>query len=148
MSATTTRTATTAVATSPRQRRLLTVGIAVAAAVIIFAVAHLAGMHLRQPTTGSGAATVLNVAIVIAVSAIASFAGWGLLALLEHFADRARAIWTTVAVVFLVLSLGGPFSGHGVSTGNRLVLGLIHVVVGATLIIGLPRAKNAKHSAR
>lgn len=143
MSATTTMAAPVAVAASPRRRRLLTVGAAVAAAVIIWSVAELAGMHLRQPTTGTGPAMALNVGFVIAVSAIASGAGWALLALLEHFTSRARAIWTTVAVVFLVLSLGGPFSGHGVSTGNRLLLGLIHVVVGAIVIIGLPRAKHS-----
>lgn len=142
-SATTTMTATKAVATSPRRRRLLTVGAAVAAAVIIWSAAELAGMNLRQPTTGSGTAVALNVGFVIAVSAIASFAGWALLALLERFTERARAIWTTVAVVFLLFSLGGPFSGHGVSTGNRLLLGLIHVVVGAILITGLPRVKNS-----
>lgn len=143
MSATTTMTASTAAGASPRRRRLLTVGAAVAAAVIIWSVAELAGMHVRQPTTGTGPAMALNLGFVIAVSAIASLAGWALLALLEHFTSRARAIWTAVAVVFLLLSLGGPFSGHGVSTGNRLLLGLIHVVVGAIVIIGLPRAKSS-----
>jgi len=123
--------------------RLLTVGAAVAAAVIIWSVAELAGMHVRQPTTGTGPAMALNVGFVIAVSAIASLAGWGLLALLEHFTSRARAIWTTVAVVFLLLSLGGPLSGHGVSTGNRLLLVLIHLVVGSIVIIGLPRANKS-----
>jgi hypothetical protein len=143
MSATTTMTATTAVATSPWRRRLLTAGTAVAAAVIIWSAAELAGMHLRQPTTGSGTAVALNVGFVIAVSAIASLAGWALLAQLEHVTARARAIWTTAAVIFLLLSLGGPFSGHGVSTANRLLLGLIHLAVGAILITGLPRAKNS-----
>jgi Family of unknown function (DUF6069) len=119
------------------------VGAAVAAAVIIWSIAELAGMHLRQPTTGSGAATALNVGFVIAVSGFAALAGWALLATLEHFTARARVIWTTVAVVFLLLSLSGPFTGNGVSTGNRLLLGLIHVVVASIVITGLPRARNS-----
>jgi hypothetical protein len=143
MSATTTTTTAKVITTSPRRRRLLTVGAAVTAAVIIWSVAELAGMHLRQPATGPGTASALNVGFVIAVSALASLAGWALLALLEHFTARARAIWTTVAVVFLLLSLGGPFSGHGVSTGNRLLLGLIHLVVAAIVIIGLRRATDS-----
>ena len=72
MSSTTSMAAPVAVAASPRRRRLLTVGAAVAAAVIIWSVAELAGMHLRQPTTGTGPAMALNVGFVIAVSAIAS----------------------------------------------------------------------------
>lgn len=132
--------ATKAESGSRRKARLLTVGAAVAAAVIVWGIAELAGMHLRQPGFGSRAATSLNVGFVIGVSAIASLAGWALLAALEHATARARGIWTTVAVAFLLLSLGGPFSGHGVSMGNRLVLGLIHLLVGAIVITGLLRA--------
>jgi hypothetical protein len=143
VTATTATNATIATTSSRRRMRLLTAGTAVAAAVIIWSVAELAGMHVRQPTTGSGAATALGIGFVIAVSALASFAGWALLAVLEHFTARARVIWTTTAVVFLLLSLGGPFTGHGVSTGNRLVLGLIHLVVAVILITGLPRARNS-----
>jgi len=143
MSATRTVSTARVATTSPRRRRLLTVGAAVAAAVVIWSVAEVAGMHLRQPASGSGTAAALNVGFVIAVSALAALAGWALLAVLERFTAHARAIWTTVAVVFLLLSLGGPFSGHGVSTGNRLVLGLIHLTVGAIVIIGLPRALDS-----
>ncbi|HEY2576606.1 MAG TPA: DUF6069 family protein [Streptosporangiaceae bacterium] len=125
---------------SRRKARLLTVAAAVAAAVIVWGIAELAGMHLRQPGFGSRATTPLNAGFVIGVSLIASLAGWALLAGLEHATTRARGIWTTVAVVFVLLSLGGPFSGHGVSTGNRLVLGLIHLLVAAIVITGLPRA--------
>lgn len=128
---------------SRRKARMLTVAAAVVAAVIIWAIADLAGMHIHQPGFGSRAATSLNAGFVIGVSLIVSLAAWALLAILEHATARARAIWTTVAVVVLLISLGGPLSGHGVSTGNRLVLALIHVVVGAILITGLPRAGRA-----
>jgi predicted permease len=118
------------------------VAAATAAAVIIWSVAELAGMHLRQPGFGSKSAITLNVAIVIVVTAVVSLAGWALLAILEHRTARARAIWTAVAVVVTLLSLGGPFSGHGVSTGNRLVLGLIHLTVATVVITGLRRTSG------
>lgn len=140
MSATTAATATKAESGSRRKARLLTVGAAMAAAVIVWGIAELAGLHLKQPGFGSRAATPLNAGFVISISLIAALASWALLAALEHATARAKGIWTTVAVVFLLLSLGGPFSGHGVSTGNRLVLGLTHLLVGAIVITGLPRA--------
>jgi len=137
-------TVSTKIATGPRRKaRLFTVGAAVVAAVIIWSVAELAGMHLRQPTPGSGTAPVLNIGFVIGVSAVASLAGWALLAALEHFMERARTTWTIVASVFLLLSLSGPLTGYGVTTGNRFVLVLIHLVVGAIVITGLPRAGNS-----
>jgi hypothetical protein len=125
---------------SRRKTRLLTVAAAVAAAVIIWGIADLAGMHIKQPAFGSSPATSLNAGFVIGVSLIVSLAAWALLAALEHATTRARAIWTTVAAVVLLISLSGPFSGQGVSTGNRLVLALIHLAVGAILITQLPRA--------
>ena len=138
----TTTTAVTAKADSGSRRkaRLLTVAAAVAAAVIIWAIAELAGMHVKQPAFGSRSVTSLNAGFVIGVSAIVSLAAWVLLAALEHTTARARAIWTTAAAVILLISLSGPFGGHGVSTGNRLVLALIHAAVGAILITRLPRA--------
>lgn len=44
-----------------------------------------------------------------------------------------------MAVVVLVLSLGGPLSGAGVTLANKLWLALMHVAVGATLIPLLAR---------
>ena len=138
-----TATASKAESGSRRKARLLTVSIAVAAAVVVWGIAELAGLHLRQPGFGSRATTPLNAGFVIGVSAIASLAGWALLAALERATARARGIWTTVAAVFLLLSLSGPFSGHGVSMGNRLTLGFIHLLVGAIVITGLPRAAES-----
>lgn len=52
---------------------------------------------------------------------------------------KARTIWTIVAAAAFVCSLGGPFSGSGVSTANRLDLALLHLTVATVLILLLPR---------
>ncbi len=136
-------TAAPAKASSRRKARVITVAAAVVAAVVIWGVADLAGMHIKQPAFSSSPATSLNAGFVIGISLIVSLAAWGLLAALERATARARTAWTAVAAVVLLISLGGPFGGHGVSIGNRLVLALIHIVVGAILIGWLPRAGDA-----
>jgi Family of unknown function (DUF6069) len=146
MSVASARQATTSATGSVRKTRLLTVGGGVVAAVLIWGIAQLAGMDLRQPALGPGEAPMaLTIVPVIAASAIASLAGWGLLALLERFTAKARAVWTTISVIFVVLSFAGPFSGEGITTGNRLVLALMHVVVGAIVITGLARTARGKN---
>jgi len=42
------------------------------------------------------------------------------------------------SIVAPLASLGGPLSG-GVGTGSKVVLSLMHLVVGAVVIVGLRR---------
>jgi hypothetical protein len=78
--------------------------------------------------------------VLVAVgSGAAALAAWALLALLERLTARARTIWTIVAVVVLVASLGTPLLGSGVTAANRAVLELLHLAVGAVLIPALRR---------
>jgi Family of unknown function (DUF6069) len=44
------------------------------------------------------------------VTILAGLAAWGLLAVLERFTPRARAVWIAIALVALALSLAGPLS--------------------------------------
>lgn len=67
-------------------------------------------------------------------SLLVVLAGWGLLALLERVAARARDLWAVIAVVVLIGSLGGPLSGTGVTTANRWALVGLHLVVGVVLV--------------
>lgn len=123
-----------------RRRRITAVLAAVLGAVVMWALARYAfGVDLRSPAMGSQASYQINVGIVIALSAVASLAGWALLAVLERVTSRPRTIWTVVAVVVFLISLGGPQSGTGISTENRLMLTLIHLVVAAVLIPTLAR---------
>ncbi|GIH97008.1 hypothetical protein Psi01_76380 [Planobispora siamensis] len=92
-----------------------------------------------EPTVrmGDGTQPVGPVPVVV-TSLLAGLAGWALLAVLERFASRPGRIWTIVALVVLVLSLSGPLGG-AVGVAATLVLVLLHLVVGAVLVLGLPR---------
>ena len=130
----------------PRQLRLLAAPAAALAAVGVWAVAELAfGLELRQPAFGSGQRPQdLGAPFVALVSAFAALAGWATLAATERFTARARRGWATVAAAVLLLSLGAPLSGTGVSTANRLCLVLMHLVVGAVVIALLSRSPSSQ----
>lgn len=128
---------------SPWKRRLLVVGASAILATLVFLVASAATDTLRTPAMNGQPSTELNAGFVFFVALFASLLGWGLLALLEKVSAKGRLIWTVVATVALLLSLGAPFSGTGISTGNRVVLLLLHLAVGAVLIPFLPARRPA-----
>jgi uncharacterized protein DUF6069 len=116
--------------------RLAVVGVTVVVALAGWAVlAHLAGIELeaKQGTT----IHVGGVSVLFA-SAVMSLAGWGLLALLERKTVNARKVWTAVAVIACMMSLGSPLSS-GIGVGAKLGLGSLHLLVGAAIIYGLRR---------
>jgi Family of unknown function (DUF6069) len=131
--------------TARRLRRLAAVLIAVIAAVVLWAIAvHAAGIDLRSPGFGhSQKPAALNPGTVAVVSGLAGLAAWGLLALLERSTQRPRQIWTAAALIALVVSLGAPLSGHGVSDASRGILACLHVLVAVTLIVLLGRTAAA-----
>jgi hypothetical protein len=111
---------------------------ATAAAVAIWIVATLAGAPLTV-SFGAGQpiqkVTVIN---VVVAALVGSLAGWGLLALLRRFTTNARAIWTVIAILFALLSLGGPLSTIS-SAGTKVALVAMHLAVATVTIIGLRR---------
>jgi Family of unknown function (DUF6069) len=124
----------TAMAARRRARPLVVVG-AVMVALVVWAVAELGfGIDLRSPANGSEASWDVNPAVVVATSGVASLAAWGLLALLERLTAYPRTVWTAIAVLALLISLGGPLSGTGVTGANRVALALMHLAVAAVLI--------------
>jgi hypothetical protein len=124
------------------KRRLVAVLGAVAGAVVAYLVTNTAVTGgLKTPAMGDQPPSSLNAGIVIGVSAVVALAAWGLLALLERFTSKGILVWRVVAAVVLVFSLGGPLSGDGITGGNRLCLALMHIVVGAVLILFLPRRR-------
>ncbi len=117
---------------------ITTVLAATAAAVAIWVVATIAGAELTVsfgPGQPIQKVTVIN---VVVAALVGSLAGWGLLALLRRFTANARAIWTVIAIVFALFSLGGPLSAIA-STGTKVALVAMHLAVATVVIVGLRR---------
>jgi hypothetical protein len=125
-----------------RRQRLVAIAGAVLAAVVIWVIAvPITGVDL-QATTGPGSTVLEPVPVyaVIAMSLLAPLAGWALLALLERFTTKPKTIWTTIAVIVLLISYGGPLLGAGIPTGSRITLGLMHTLVGLIVIPAFARS--------
>ena len=120
----------------PGRSRLAVVGVAVAAALVGWAtLSPLAGIELAAQ---QGSRIEVNAVYVFLASAGMAFAGWGLLAILERRTPNARNVWTIVAVITCLMSLGSPLD-HGIGLGAKLGLASLHLIVGATVIAGLRR---------
>lgn len=116
--------------------RLAVVGVTVVAALAIWAVlSQLTGIELEAK---QGSTMQIGAVSVLFASAAMAFAGWGLLAILEHNTVNARKVWTVVAVIACITSLGSPIFG-GIGVGAKLGLAFLHLVVGAVTILGLRR---------
>jgi hypothetical protein len=127
--------------TGRTRARLVAVAGAVSAALAVWVVVEvIAGVDLRAPAPGGGGTHDVGPLTVVVPSLVAASAGWALLAGLERFTRRARAIWAPVAIVVLVLSLGGPLPATGISTANQVALAAMHVAVAVTLIPLLMRS--------
>ncbi|MEV6302100.1 DUF6069 family protein [Actinoplanes sp. NPDC051861] len=112
--------------------RLRVVAAAVVAAEVAYLVLWAVGVDLVLASGGTVGAVQ-----VAAASAVASFAGWVVLALLERFTGRARRAWTMLAAVVFGLSLFGTAGGDG--TAAVVGLSVLHSVVAVVLIAALPR---------
>ena len=114
---------------------------ATAAAAAIWIVATLAGAELTVSFgTGQPIQKVTVVNVVVA-ALVGSLAGWGLLALLRRFTTNARAIWTVIAIVFALFSLGGSLSTIA-SAGTKVALVAMHLTVATVVIVGLRRTRG------
>lgn len=140
---TTTRTAqSTSPSTRPTRARALGVLGAVLAALAIWVVAdQLLGANLLV-RSGGGSPQSVGAGTVVAASLLAALLGWVLLAVLERRTSRARAVWTGVALVVLLLSLSGPLTG-GTTPSTTATLVLMHLTVAAVLIPTLRRSSPA-----
>ena len=114
---------------------------ATAAAVAIWIVATLAGAQLTVSFGAGQPIQKITVLKVVVAALVGSLAGWGLLALLRRFTTNARAIWTVIAIVFALFSLGGPLSTTS-STGTKVALGAMHLAVATVVIFGLRRTRG------
>ncbi len=135
-----------AVGGSRRRIRLAAVGGAIVAALAVWLVAEgIFGLDVRRPAASVGEPALDVDAFHVAfAAAVGSLAGWALLAVLERLTARPRRLWTVIAAVALVVSLGGPLSGSGITTTNRLALLLMHAVVAAIVILAMSRTARAE----
>src|SRR5215218_7011716 len=118
--------------------RPVAVALGVLTALAVWGVSELVfGVDARQPAFGPGVPQGLA----------AGLAAWLTLALLERLTRHARAAWIALATLLLVASLGAPLSGRGIDEQSRLVLTLLHLTVGALLIILLARTSPPASSA-
>lgn len=122
----------------PAGRRLVVVLATMAAAAVVWVIVEAGfGYDLRAPAMGGSTGMDIGPAAVLTSSGVAGLAAWGSLAGLERWSPRPRLIWTVLATVVFLISLGGPLSGEGVDTANRAALVALHTVVAVGLIPGL-----------
>ncbi|MFI6326999.1 DUF6069 family protein [Micromonospora chersina] len=129
---TTTAPAVTAARPTRRRDRALGVLAAIAATLAVWtATVPVAGVDLAVRNGGTDQS--VTAAAVGVSTLLAGLAGWALLALLERFTARARAVWTGAAGLVLLLSLLGPVGG-GVGTAATLTLVALHLAAAAVLV--------------
>jgi hypothetical protein len=126
--------------------RPIAVALGVLAALAVWGLSALVGVDVRQPAFGTGMPQDLTAGPVVVASVVAGLAAWLALALLERLTRHARAVWVALATLVLVVSLGAPLSGRGIDGGSRLVLALLHLTVGALLIVLLARTSPPARS--
>ncbi len=126
-------TSQTTAGTRQKIRVLAVIGAALAA-LVVWGVAKALVADLRQPSFGSGDPQHLSAGFVIVAALVGSLLAWAVVALLERLLENPRRVWSIVAPLALLISFGGPLSGHGISGDNRLALALMHVAVAAVVI--------------
>jgi hypothetical protein len=128
--------------TVDRRARIFAVVGATIATALLWGVARLLDVDFKVYPGGGKPAQAVGFPLAVIVALLVALAGWGTLELLERLTGRARVIWTTLAVVVLLLS-AMPILTADASGGTKTGLALIHVAVAAVLIPVLPRRNAA-----
>ncbi|MER5494716.1 DUF6069 family protein [Streptomyces sp. NPDC002454] len=134
-----TRSTDEAPAGSRVRHRLIALAVAGIAAAATWLIGNAVGAEL---TVNQNGVTEITLVGALVSTLMAGLAGWGLLALLERFTARARKAWTYCASAVLLLSLL-PTVFADATTGTRLTLTAMHLVVGAVLIPAYRRSARS-----
>ena len=128
--------------TQGRTRALSAAGGTLAAVAVWIIEVPLIGVDLSV-RFGSGHPQTIGIGQVIGVSLVASLLAWLLLALLDQRTPRARAAWTSAALVALIVSLALPLSA---ATTTAAAIGLIamHLAVAAVVIPSMGRSVRTR----
>jgi hypothetical protein len=106
-------------------------------AVAIWVIARAGGADLTVDFPGQPPVQVTVVNVIVA-ALVGSLAGWGLLVLLRRFTAKHLSIWTVIAIIAALASLGGPLSAIA-SLPTKISLVAMHVTVAVVLILLLRR---------
>jgi hypothetical protein len=128
-----------------RGDRVVAVIATIIAPVLVWIVATVGfGQQPYSPGFGGTAPQELSIWLVAIVAGIAALAGAGVLALIERINRRPAQVWLVVSTAVLILSLGGPLSGEGIDTANKLALVSMHLAAGAVMIPLLYRSARLR----
>ncbi|MBB6346650.1 DUF6069 family protein [Nonomuraea muscovyensis] len=116
-----------------RRTRVLAVGGAVLAAVLVGLAAAVLGIELRVDMRNGQPPMVIGLPLVAGFALAFALLGWGALAVLERFSERAATIWTWLAVIVLLVSFV-PILFAEATAGARTVLAAMHLAVAAVLV--------------
>lgn len=116
------------------------VGVLAALAVWVVAV-PLLGVSLAVQFSAGTAVQEVGLVSVGATALVGGLVAWVSLAGVERLVKSARTVWIGVAVLVLFVSLIAPMTS-GTSTGAKVTLTVMHLVVGAILIWGMHGAKG------
>ncbi len=116
-------------------------GIAAVSAVVAnlifwFVITRVLQMELMVFAQGPGTPLMpVTAGMVILTSAVPAIGATILLAILDKFVTRPFRVFQIVAVVFLLLSLGGPFSLPAeVPVSTKVILSVMHGIAAAAIV--------------
>ncbi|MYR31658.1 hypothetical protein GTW20_05085 [Nocardiopsis alba] len=109
---------------------------AVAALLVWVVSTPLLGVELVVPGQGDAEPMEIGPGMIVGMSLASGLVGWGLLALLERFTSKGTLIWTIIAAIVLAGSMLSPLAMPGIDGAVRVILSLMHIVVGLIVIIG------------
>jgi hypothetical protein len=109
--------------------------VAAGAAALVWVGGTVAGVEVAV-RSGSGTRQIGLVSVIVTTLVVAVAAA-GLLRVLERRTPAARRVWTWIALAVWVVSFAGPAGARTLSAG--LTLAVLHLVVGAVVIVGLRR---------
>ncbi|MFE2787360.1 DUF6069 family protein [Nocardiopsis alba] len=112
------------------------VAAAVAALLVWVVSTPLLGVELVVPGQGDAEPMEIGPGMIVGMSLASGLVGWGLLALLERFTSKGTLIWTIIAAIVLAGSMLSPLAMPGIDGAVRVILSLMHIVVGLIVIIG------------
>ena len=115
-------------------RRALTVLLAIAATLVVWAVeAFLLGIDLQARPVPGAPAQAVGPPAVASATLLAGLVAWALLAILERVTPSGRTVWVAVAVVAVLVSLAAPLGGAITATA-AIGLATMHLVAAVILI--------------
>lgn len=109
---------------------------AVAGTAAVWLVAH-AGFSVDVQAESGGTVQTVGLPAVVVATLVAGLAAWGLLAVLERRAAKPARLFVIIALVALVLSMGGPLGGR--TGAAKAVLVSLHLMAALILVPGLAR---------